>query len=363
MTEKIPNASVHQLAEWLAAAKKEDYRFVRVDKRTFNVTVDFFLEMPPEMQRALRFSADPAASLGVRINEPIQLQGHSDEKFSMFLTAYKARPSPPLPASPSNLLVIGELAARYRTQSLTPWFRRHFEAFILSRPTNPALRSGPDEIFLGSMNMAKYFFGTNSDVCRSLTDRWIKRLHRKELDPLIAMLFGYAHGLHSLRAHGYYTYMVSVEQKIMQNEPIDVGGGGRLEAFHVRHVMAGYHSLRAYSARMFLNAPEFERYGAQAPTSVSNADHDRNRPIRTCHPDEHKLCVTAWEARWIMASQTPSTVPAIDIMQRLSVLERCLRKDKVLQKSMNPECMNLALKVVVDKIQKISRQLQHHFDF
>ncbi|KAF9553710.1 hypothetical protein CPC08DRAFT_590622, partial [Agrocybe pediades] len=206
---------------------------------------------------------------------------------------------------------------------------------------NPALRSGPDEIFLGSMNMAKYFFGTNSDVCRSLTDKWIGRLHRKELDPLIAMLFGYAHGLHFLRAHGYYTYMVSVEDKIMQNESIDVEG--RLDAFHVRHVMAGYHSLRAYSARMFLNAPEFERYGAQAPTA-------------------HKLCVTAWEACWIMASQTPSTVPAIDIMQRLSVLERCLRKDKVLQKSMNPECMNLALKVVVDKIQKISRQLQHHFD-
>lgn len=234
-----------------------------------------------------------------------------------------------------TLLTIGELSYVYQQRHLALWFFPIFKEFVISAET--PLRHALNGIFVRAMKLGIAY--GSSELCHRVSTKWIARMHRRELDPLSALLFADTYSMRELLSHAYYIYLMLVFRRIQQLQDID--SKGLLTPGQKTHVMSGYHSLTAYWNHLRLNPPDFV-------------------PSPSCR--SHSQCVGAWRLRWLAAAEKDYPLPELDILGRLVYTEKCLQDDMLLSVVLNRACKASALRAVTVKREMVARQLHHHFD-
>ncbi|KAH9480685.1 hypothetical protein JR316_0007285 [Psilocybe cubensis] len=316
----------------VVGTSKPKLRFVRVEDSLFKVPESFFQNMPQEIQDHTKYTT----GVGKTPEKPILLVGHTNHQFRQFLEAYNSYPSlNPRSMDVDTIFTIGELAYMYQQRHLALWFMPIFKDVVISAES--PLHHASNNIFVRAMKLG-IAYGSR-ELCHRVSTRWIARMHRRELDPLSALLFADTYNLRDLLSHAYYIYLMLVFRRIQQSHDIDPRG--LLTPGQRTHVMSGYHSLSAYWNHLRLNPPEFEA----APSCTS-----------------HLQCLGAWRLQWIAAAEKDYPLPELDILGRLTYIEKCLREEMVLDVVLNRVCKASALKAVSVKREMVARQLHHHFD-
>lgn len=234
-----------------------------------------------------------------------------------------------------HFLTIGELSYRYHLRDLALWFVPIFKDLVTSHQT--PLRTCPNGIYVRTLKLAIAY--RMAELSNSISTKWISRMHWRELEPLSAMLFADTHGMRDLLSHACYIYLMLSYKRIKSGESIDAQG--LLTPRQRTYIMSGYHSLAAYWNHLRQNPTEFE----MSPVCRS-----------------HSQCVGAWRLRWLVGMDSEYPMPDVDILGRLSFVERYLRDDMILGVVLTPSCKVLALKSISTKREAVSRHLHHHFD-
>ena len=172
----------------------------------------------------------------------------------------------------------------------------------------------------------------------SIQGQWVRRLLLHELPALPALLLAEQHGLRHLLGHAYYAYLIHVQRRMLE---VCDPSFKHLSMKQKMHLLEGYHSLLVYSKHLYATAPTLEQ-------------------AKGCN--FHAQCISAWKMRWGSAAEHPCTASDIDVVSRLSHIEKILENDLVLGVYLTPECRILALESVSKKRTEFTSNLHHHFD-
>ncbi|KIK08101.1 hypothetical protein K443DRAFT_610346 [Laccaria amethystina LaAM-08-1] len=310
---------------------ESDIRVVRVQNNLFEAPLEFFSQMPPEVLEIIAFHSGK----GMSSADPIVLSGHTAPQFRLLLSAFNAYPQLDFRKfSLFQLLSLSELSCHYGLQNLRSWCLGAF--FTVVNCQDSPLRTASHLLVFRMMKLALTFRHRASVL--SIQNQWVRRLLLHELPALPALLLAEQHGLRHLLGHAYYAYLIHVRPRLLE---VCDPSFKHLSIKQKMHLREGYHSLLVYSKHLYATAPTLER-------------------AKGCK--FHMQCVSAWKMWWGSAAERPCAAPDIDIISRLSHIEKILEDDSLLGVYLTSECRILALESVSKKQTEFTSNLHHHFD-
>ncbi|KAF9016563.1 hypothetical protein BDZ89DRAFT_994410 [Hymenopellis radicata] len=310
-----------------------DFRIIQVGNALFNVHTPTLFPLSPSLAKEIR-STKPGCI--ARLSNPPPSPKHFE---AFLLGVYKERnPKTLQMIGLPDIILVAEMSFHYGNISGAFWAMEGVRTAVFTTENRP-LRFASAEIFVRLLKLA--FICDDDTLSHSVQSQWLSRLFRRELSPIPAIEMGSRESgrLQHLLSHAYYVHMVSLEpilsaaQRIEPHSPLT-----RAQNVHVR---CGYHSLSVYASKIRARAPSFRR----GKGCASHAD-----------------CTKVWRASWIIAMSRASSVPDIDILQRMKDAAMDLGKDPLIGLAMYDECRTNALRSIGRGRDMISKHLHHHFD-
>jgi hypothetical protein len=248
-----------------------------------------------------------------------------------------------------QILCISEQAHFFGISHLKTWSSQCM-ATLFIRTVNSPLRNAPNEVFVRAIGLAIAY--RRPDIFAAIQAKWLTRILWHEVSPIPALLFAEKLGLLGFLGHAYYVHLMDlVRSGRLHHRPTffpdlaDYDGHSPLKRHHATHLLAGYYSLTTYWKSL-----------CQTALPVQKAPH--------C--PQHQRCSAIWRTRWAVACSSSSnqhcSIPEVDILKRLQLVEDVLREDAVLVESLTPRCRMNALETISEQRTHISNNLYHHFD-
>ena len=238
----------------------------------------------------------------------------------------------------TDMILVAEMSFHYNNVSGAFWAMQGVRGAV-SVTQNRPLRWASTEIFIRLLKLC--LVCSDDALSHSVQSQWLSRLFRRELSPIPAIEMGSREPskFQHLLSHAYYVHMVSLEPVISAGAAIE--GRSPLNRAQNLHIRCGYHSLKVYASKVRGRAPAFRR-------GKGCSSHDE--------------CIKVWRASWVIAMNRPSSVPDIDVLQRMKDAASDLGKDPLLGLAMFEGCRTNALRSVARGRDMISKHLNHHFD-
>ena len=160
-----------------------------------------------------------------------------------------------------------------------------------------------------------------------------------QLFPRPALIFADFFGLQRLLGHACYQFVLLTESRIANGLPIDEQN--LLCPRQLTYIRAGYHSLKAYWHQI-----------SRTPVFL-----DRSPECRC-----HTRCVKLWGQQWVIRAGAKTAVSELDVLNRLTHLEKNLSRDELLMTGMDTGCLALGLRAIALKREHTAQELHHLFD-
>ncbi|KAJ3501389.1 hypothetical protein NLJ89_g9359 [Agrocybe chaxingu] len=319
-----PSPPTPQYASFVEEERRPDLvdrpaiRFVRVEDRLIKVPEGLFMQMSGRIRDSLGFTSGG----GSTPERPIFLRGHTSDQFKELLSAYNAYPSlDKRTMTLDDVLTIGELAMGY-------------EMGIFSRVVPPALadaRLGPQHAPADCGFACLPAHAAARVLPRSMEGLHV---HHREVDLSLALAPVAAHPGHPVRGCAWDSTLA--QPRLLHVPPRRPKAPGDWEE-HKRE--RGSQSA----------AGDVHQVGV----SLAENDLEQTSAQRARVPDL---------GRWKAFAHAPCSVPDVDVLKRLSFMEKSLREDVVLDRCMAPSCKALALGAIKRRRNQMAEELHHHFD-